>query len=69
MNYNPGDKVAILACNKLHMFHENCYAIFLAANEKNGIPSVCPSCRKPIDKNATTKKVLEAKKEVDPFDR
>ena len=66
-NFEDGDKVESLACNKKHMFHEACYMIFITTNEKNGTVSICPLCRKPIDKTSTTKKVLE-KKDDDPFE-
>ena len=68
-SYNPGDKVVVLGCNKLHMFHESCYDIFTQHDEKNKKTSVCPSCRKPIDKSATTKKQLDMKKKVASLER
>ena len=58
-NFEPGAKVVVLQCNKLHMLHETCYKIFIETNDKNRVESVCPLCRAPIDKEAVTKKILE----------
>ena len=45
MNFEPGDKVEVLACHPSHMFHEACYKIFIETNEKNGARHFCPLCR------------------------
>ena len=63
-SFESNAKVVVLGCNKLHMLHENCYNMFLQTNEKNGVSSVCPMCRAPIDKAAATKKILEKKAEI-----
>ena len=67
--FEPGSKVDVLACHPHHMLHEDCYNVFVASNEAKGNRLVCPMCRKPVDKQATRKKVLQvdAKEDADPF--
>ena len=63
-SFESDAKVVVLGCNKLHMLHEKCYDMFIMTNTKNGVESVCPMCRAPIDKSAATKKILEKKAEI-----
>ena len=52
-----GDTLIVLACNTKHSFHERCYDNFININNGN---NYCPLCRALIDRNAITKKKLEA---------
>ena len=69
MTFEPGDKVEIFGCHPTHMIHEGCYAMFKKTNEKNGVRSVCPQCRFPIDESKITKKLLQKRvdEHEDPF--
>jgi hypothetical protein len=44
LNFEIGDKVKLLPCNKKHIFHNNCIDKWLSNNQN------CPNCRKEINK-------------------
>ena len=52
------------------MMHEDCYDYFIKFNEEKNNRLLCPMCRAPVQKEKTTKKLLQAKTtpEDDPFD-
>ena len=66
MTFEEGEKVEIFDCHPTHMMHEGCYAMFKKTNEKNGVRSVCPQCRFPIDETKIKRKLLQ--KRVDEHD-
>ena len=57
--YEPRQKLTQLACHKNHMLHDECYNDYITFMESKNQRTVCPLCRKDIDKNAVKKIQVE----------
>ena len=49
MNYESGDKVAILGCHKNHLLHDECLTAWKKHCETKRTKASCPICRKDIN--------------------
>ena len=55
----PGEQVIVLACSDLHVLHRFCFEELLRFNKGNGVPTLCPYCREPVDERKFSKKTFK----------
>ena len=52
------DKISLLACDKKHLFHDECLEHWIKYNQTHSATATCPMCRVRIDKGKVQHKIF-----------